>query len=311
MFELAADGCPKILPAYEDGIFKSVFTRKGCVRPLADIISSYIGISLTGVMIQSNELPIWHKYAKRGVFDINCTASDGKSQFAVEMQADPMKYDSVANEHANIRHRSIYCLANLHASQTGRGLDYIDFVRSYQITLCNYSPFTEDHSLIEEFMLRNNRGTVLANAIRAVFVDLSFAGKIAKKNIRDMTAAEKWSVFIAKADNPRYHDIIRDITKSKEEIEMAYDALTSISTDADERARFLSRRMLEQDIEHERVYWRRISREEGLAEGRAEGSKEKSIEIALAMLGDGVPVSTISRYVELSEEEIVKIAAGP
>ena len=280
MNETAADGYPRILPAYEDGIFQSVFSRTESRLPLADMISSYIGVGLTGVTVLGNELPIKDTMAKRGVFDIRCTATDGASQFAIEMQADPMRYDSSRNEHANIRHRSVFCLANLHANQAGRGLDYSAFTKSYQITICNYSPFKEAHGLLEEFLLRNRHGLVLADAVRSVIVDLSQTKGTVEKSASDMTAAEKWSVFIAKANEPKYSDLIRKITQSKEEIAMAMEALTSISMDANERARFVSRRIWEQDMEHERVYWqkesRREGREEGLEEGRIEG-REKGL----------------------------------
>ena len=319
MAEMAEDGYPRILPAYDDGIFKSIFTRNESKYYLADIISSFIGTTVTGVTINSNEVPIKHKDAKRSVFDVSCTAADGKSQFVVEMQADPMKYDSAGNEHLNIRHRSIYYLTSLHANLSGRGAMYSNFAKSYQITVCNYSPFRESHRLLEEFLMRNSRGVILADAIRAIFVDLSLIGEIIKKNPLDMTAAEKWSVFIAKANDPEYQKLIGDIIKSKEEIAMAQEVLASISTDADERARYISQRMLEQDMEHERVYWREISREEGIEEGlregreagikegRESGIKEGRIEVARKMLDKGMDTGSISQLVELPEEEIEKL----
>ena len=256
MIELAADGYPKILPAYEDGVFKSIFTRPENKLSLADIISSFTGIPVEDVTVRGSELPIKDIGVKREIFDINCTATDGKSQFAIEMQADPMERDNAKNEHANVRCRSVYCLADLHSNQAGRGLDYSGFAKSYQITISNYSPFKERHGLLEEFLLRNERGLVLADAIRAIFVDLSLVNEIVKKPVRDMTAAEMWAIFIAKASEPEYYGLLNEIIENKEAILMVQESLNSISMDENERARYRSRRIWELDREHEQAVWR-------------------------------------------------------
>jgi hypothetical protein len=57
MNDIAADGLPRILPAYDDGIFKSTFTRNGYEPALADMISGYAELDLTTVIIRNNEIP--------------------------------------------------------------------------------------------------------------------------------------------------------------------------------------------------------------------------------------------------------------
>jgi hypothetical protein len=89
------------------------------------------------------------------------------------MMAHEMKGDSGRNDHAQIRSRSVYNVADLHASQPGRGIDYDKLARSFQITICNYSPFRWEHNLVVPFMMRDEQGRLLADSIASIFVDLT------------------------------------------------------------------------------------------------------------------------------------------
>ena len=54
-------------------------------------------------------------------------------------------------------------------------------------------------------------------------------------------------------------------------------------------------------------YARKEGIKEGIREGRKEGEYEKAVETAIAMKKDGLPVSVISKYTKLSEEEVAKL----
>jgi predicted transposase/invertase (TIGR01784 family) len=220
---------------------------------LFELLSDILGRPLKDVKIRGNEPPLGDVGAKREVFDINCVAVDDHSQFDVEMQATPMEADTLANGHMYIRNRSVFNLCDLHANQPGRGVRYGDFMRSYQITICNYGVFSWENRLAETFTYRNDGGEQLSDMTTAIFIDLTQAGGIAKKQVPDMTAIEQWAVFFAKANDPKHRELINEILKRKEGISVAYEMLTSISTDEDERARFRFRRMWEMDRAHEKA----------------------------------------------------------
>ena len=61
-----------------------------------------------------------------------------------------------------------------------------------------------------------------------------------------------WSVFFECADNPNYRKVINEIINAKEEIQMASTLLQSISQDDYEKARFLSKRKFENDLESDK-----------------------------------------------------------
>ena len=162
-----------------------------------------------------------------------------------------MRGDSSNNEHKNIKYRGIFNLCDLHSNQPGRGKRYGQFVRSYQVVLCNYNIFEAEHELVERFTMKNERGEELCDAIMCIIVDLTKAKDVAKKPVDSMTAIEMWAVFFALADKPAYDALITEIANAMEGIYVARETLQSISQNPDERARFRSRRIWQQDREHE------------------------------------------------------------
>ncbi|MDR1043507.1 MAG: Rpn family recombination-promoting nuclease/putative transposase [Candidatus Adiutrix sp.] len=268
---------PKILPPYDDQIFKSILTRPEAELARVDLLSALLDRTVRSAAVVNVEPPKRDINAKNERFDVSCLFDDG-DQAAVEMQADPMEGDNSANEHQNIRDRSLYGLADLHANQTGKGKDYSDIRKSYQITICNYRVFRYEHKLVETFKMRNAGGMVLSEAIASVFVDLTLVSGILKKSVDDMNPAEMWAVFLARADAPQCADIIDQIIVRKEGINVANTMLTTISQDVRERALFHSRKMAAQDAEHDkRVAEKRLLK---LQDDLANAEKNTAITIA-------------------------------
>ena len=268
---LLPDGLPKILPPYEDGIFQALLTLPEAHVALVSLVSALIERSVKDVTLRNNDAPTRDADAKREKYDINCVV-DGENgdQCNVEMQASPMKGDSGKNEHRNVKWRSVYNLCHLHSNQPGSGRKYDQFVKSYQIMLCNYKVFDFENELAEKFTFRNQHGHELCEAVTSIFVDLTKAKEIAGKTVGDMSDTECWVTFFALGNDPQYSAIIGDIAKTKEGVAVAYDTLLNISQNADERARFHSRRMWLQDREHDLA----VVRQEGIEEGRVETRAE-------------------------------------
>jgi hypothetical protein len=83
---------------------------------------------------------------------------------------------------------------------------------------------------------------------------------------------------------------------------MAYDILTSISQDADERARFRARRKFQMDMAHDRI----VSFEEGVIKGRT----DRELEVARNLLTRGDPPDTVSQVTGLPMEKIQELMMG-
>ena len=295
---------PKILPPSEDGVFKSTFTSPGAKPALLELLSDILDRPLKDVEIRNNELPINDIEAKREVFDINCVAADEQSQMDIEMQSTPMEGDTLANEHRHIRNRAVFNLCDLHASQPGRGIRYADLHNSYQITICNYKVFNWENELVERFTYRNESGKELSGITTAIFIDLTQADKIAKKPVEEMNDVEQWVMYFTKGNDPSYQKAINTIIEKKEGISVAYQMLTSISTDEIERAHFRSRRMWQMDRDHEIAEAQYEGEKKGRAEGEKKGRAEGRTAIAKKMLKASMSFADIAKLTELSEEEI-------
>jgi predicted transposase/invertase (TIGR01784 family) len=83
---------------------------------------------------------------------------------------------------------------------------------------------------------------------------------------------------------------------------MAYDLLTSISQDADERARFRARRKFQMDMEHNRIV--------AFEEGEIKGRREEKFDLAKNMLADGLSLDQIVRITSLTSEQVGSLRIG-
>jgi len=249
--ELHFDGLPKILPAYENGIFQAMLTLPEAKEALISAVSTFIDRPVKSVTLRDSRTPKRHVREKLSDYDINCVVdSENGDQCEIEMQASQMRDDSDADGHKNIRWRSAFYLSRLHAGQDGRGKSYSNFARSYQIMLCNYKVFNRKQSLAERFTLKSKSGNELCDAITSIFIDLTKAKEIAKKPISEMTSLEMWIAFLALANNPGYSGVIDEITKKLEGIAVANSTLQNISQNQDERIQYYRRAKALQDEEH-------------------------------------------------------------
>jgi len=252
--ELHADGLPKILPAYENGVFQAMLTLPEAEEALISAVSAFLDRPVKSVTLRDSTAPKRHVSEKFPGYDINCVVDDKDGdQCEIEMQASRMRDDSGSSGHKNIRWRSALYLSRLHSGQDGKGKSYSSFARSYQIMLCNYRVFGRKQALVERFTLRNKNGTELCDAITSIFIDLTKARVIAKKLVSEMAEVEMWTAFIALANNPDYTGLIGEITKRMEGIAVANTTLQNISQDQDERIRYYRRAKALQDEEHNKA----------------------------------------------------------
>jgi predicted transposase/invertase (TIGR01784 family) len=298
---------PEILPPSDDAVFKTLLTHPDAKPCLRDIISSNIGLVVKEVALKNTELPISDVLEKRERFDVSCEI-DGGDQVEVEMQADPMEGDSLPRGHTNIKGRAIYNVCDLHAGQKGVGIPYKKLARTYQLTFCGYTVFESRESCFNRFSFRNAEGEELLDAVNILFVELSKLKRVMEKPVDKMAGAEMWAIFLACANKSNHRGLLEKIIGAKEEIKMAYDLLTGISQDADERARYRARRKFQMDLQHNLIVATEESRIEGQREGRIEGQREGKIEGQLTMarnlLAQGIAPEIIAKSAGLPLEKI-------
>ena len=160
MIKLPTDA--DILPPSDDRIFKTLLTHPDAKRVLMDIVSTVIERPVLNVEVRNNEPPKMDVDEKAERLDVNCTV-DGGDQIDVEMHSSPIK--EVDDKHSNFINKSIYYLTDLHSSQTSKGMKYYELVRTYQITFCGYTVFTEWSDFVNRFSLRRPTGEQISDQI--------------------------------------------------------------------------------------------------------------------------------------------------
>ncbi|MDR1185723.1 MAG: Rpn family recombination-promoting nuclease/putative transposase [Coriobacteriales bacterium] len=283
---------PKILPAYDDAVFKTLLTHPDAGPVLRDVVSSVIMSPVEDVVVRNTEMPIDDTSEKRERLDINCRTVAGEL-VAIEMQAEPMEGDSALHGHTNIKSRSVYNLCDLHSTQPGRGVGYADLMRSYQVVFCNYTVFPSRPDFVSRYSLRDEDGEELSDSIGVVFIELSKLGQVVKKGVGNMTSLEAWSVFFANAHKPEYKSLITELSDVKEEVHMANSLLMSISQDEIQQAHYRSRRIFERDMEH------------GFAVARKEGRTE----VAANLLEHGMSIQEVIDITGLTLEDIERLTS--
>jgi len=233
-----------ILPPSDDRIFKTLLTHPDAKQILIDIISTVIEQKVLNVQIRGIEPPVMDIEEKAERFDVNCTIENG-DQVNVEMHCEERV--EVGSKFTNFINKYIYYLTDLHSSQKSKSVKYKDLVRTYQITFSTHSVFPERSDFTSWFTLQANDGYQLSDQINMIIIELDKLDNVFKKPVNELTAQEKWSIFLQFAQDPAHRNLINDIINDKEEVAMAAALLQEISKDEHERARLRSRRMYETD----------------------------------------------------------------
>lgn len=139
-----------ILPPSGGRVFKLILTSPEAKQALVNLVSNIIGRTVVDVVLLPNELAPGDTKEKAERFDVNCKIDDG-SQVNLEMQASYMAED-LDGQHKNLKGKSVYYLTDLHSSQPAKGLRRYDRLsRSYQITFCSYTIFSNTSSYVNSF----------------------------------------------------------------------------------------------------------------------------------------------------------------
>ena len=289
----------EILPPYDDRVFKKIMTAPEAEPTLLYIAPEIVKRPVVTVLVRNSELPVEGMEEKAERFDLNCKIDDD-SQADIEMQGSQMKEEKGGN-HSNLRARSIYNLCDLHSSQPSKGIPYDKLSRTFQVMFCNFTVFPDREGFTNTFSMRHDTDSgLLHNSVQAMFVELTKLQEIIKKPIEQMTAMERFAVFLKYAGDPAYREIVNRIIESKEGLAVAGEVLMSISKDERERAIFRNRRIALADLESNLATVKRV----GWAEGKAEGWAEGVVAVAKRLLEMKQPVDAVVTATGLTQAEV-------
>lgn len=232
---------------------------------------------------------------RRAVFDVYCMTEDG-SRFIVEMQKAEQEY---------FKDRSVYYATAPIREQAPKGQWDYHLEDVYTIGVLNFT-FPDDEypadSYIHEVKLKDTHDNhVFYDKLTFVYLEMP---KFNKREDELETMFDKWMFAL------------RNLSRLLERPQALQERIFKRLFDQAEIAQFSPAERREY-AESVKDYWDYYStmktahkkgKAEGLAEGeakgRAEGEHKMAIETARKMKADGIPADVITKYTDLSVEEI-------
>ena len=270
----------KNLNLTNDFVFKKVFGKKGNESILKDLLEAILKIKIKKIELQTEvELERELIDDKTGVLDIEATIDDN-TIIDIEMQ--------MRNQY-NMKERSLFYWAGLYYTALKKKGEYKENKRVITIKIVNFDMFKEGpyHEKIE--LRREYKNILLTNKLEIHFIQLS---KFLKEGQEEKDKKMwQWLTFIYDKNRKE----VERVMKENKEIEKANEELEYLTgDDAVRRIAFLREKA-------ERDY---ISNMSG---AREEGAKKAKIEIAKAMLAEGMEKEKIIKITGLTEEEMEEI----
>ena len=270
----------KNLNLTNDFVFKKVFGKKGNESILKDLLEAILKIKIKKIELQAEvELERELIDDKTGVLDIEATIDDN-TIIDIEMQ--------MRNQY-NMKERSLFYWAGLYYTGLKKKGEYKENKRVITINIVNFDIFKEGpyHEKIE--LRRKYKNILLTNKLEIHFIQLS---KFLKEGQEEKDKKMwQWLTFICNKNRKE----VERVMKENKEIEKANEELEYLTgDDAVRRIAFLREKA-------ERDY---ISNMSG---AREEGAKKAKIEIAKAMLAEGMEKEKIIKITGLTEEEMEEI----
>ena len=270
----------KNLNLTNDFVFKKVFGKKGNESILKDLLEAILKIKIKKIELQTEvELERELIDDKTGVLDIEATIDDN-TIIDIEMQ--------MRNQY-NMKERSLFYWAGLYYTGLKKKGEYKENKRVITINIVNFDMFKEGpyHEKIE--LRREYKNILLTNKLEIHFIQLS---KFLKEGEEEKDKKMwQWLTFICNKNRKE----VERVMKENKEIEKANEELEYLTgDDAVRRIAFLREKA-------ERDY---ISNMSG---AREEGAKKAKIEIAKAMLAEGMEKEKIIKITGLTEEEMEEI----
>ena len=203
-------------------------------------------------------------------FDIHCRAQNGQL-INVEMTLYPDKFEPLRIE---------YFACKLFTSQDIRGTDrtYSDLKPTYHISILAKKNLGDDQSFYHHFQYYDKAAQVaLGGRSNIITIELAKADAVAEKAVDDMSAIERWAMFLKYCTDRDKRGMVNEILKSEEGISMAAETLLEVSTDENERARLLTEYKIILDYQSGLAAAEKEGRKEGEQIGEKRGKLQSAV----------------------------------
>lgn len=227
------------------------------------------------------------------IIDVMCEDQD-KNRFIIEMQ--------IAHEKGFDR-RALYYAARAYCSQRTKNKKFHDLKDVYFLAITDFAPFPKKKSWLSRIGLKDletNEHDI--EAIQLLFIQLPLFKKT-KKDLNKLNLREKWAYFFKYADETKEEDL-ETLIGDDRIIKRAYEELDRFGWTEKELNNYESVEMKKAADEAIKEAAYEKGQTKGRQEGLQEGRQEEKLEIAQALLKQGLQVDQISEATGLSVQEI-------
>jgi len=283
-----------LLDPRRDVVFKTIFSKNNEEASIArnSLISAFLGRKVSESVVINNEIPIDDIRDKSSRLDLQCVLDD-KTKVNIEIQ--------MYNAADSIENRLTYYTSQLYAGQAIKGNPYTELKEVYVILISNETLFPKRKRHFSKICYRFEDGEDFCTKENIMILELS---KLDNPSTIEMDSIEKWGTFFTSASDETKKDLLEQLTKTDEGINMASTLLERISQDEKERAIIFEREKILTDYYAGLAYAELKGEKQGKIEGILEGKIEGKLEVASAMKVQGFAIEQICRLTGLSMDEV-------
>ena len=267
-----------------DRAFKEVFGKEENKDILKKLLEEILQVEIERIEYLNLERNVDNVKVKRKHLDLYLETNIGKIQ--VEVNTTNSKY---------VKPRNMSYLCDIYSHHTLVGQEYDQDTLIIQINI-NYGQ--QDEKYIREYRLRDESGKEYIKNFIIYEINMEKYMKLwYNKNEKELEKS-KYIVMLnlEKEELEKLSKKDKVVIKYMKELERV-----------NENPKFREYMSAEEDNKKIENSLKREWMEEGLREGIKEGSYKRNIEIAKTMLKDNMDIEIISKYTNLSKEELEKI----
>lgn len=276
-----------------DTMLKAMFQNENRIKYSAKFLSYFIDVEyediLNNICLAKNEL------------DKNVENDKGERCDYVALLSDTSLNIEVNNNSSlEVLERNMEYAHRLYSKKIRRGEENYQYTQVIQFNLNNFA-FKGNDKIVDIYTVTNDDNIGLSNKL--IFVQIyvpNLRKKWYTKGIKSLSEEEKYILALVEMDLDKLNDlggenIMDEYVKEAEEV--SFEGGVGEAYDKEWALR-------DQGYRDGLSQGKAEGREEGKAEGISEGKNERNIEIARNMLKDNISVESISKYTDLSINEI-------
>ena len=153
----------------------------------------------------------------------------------------------------NYRKRSLYYWSKLYGESIKKGNKYFELKKSIVINIMDFNVIKENNKYHNVFVIKEREeNTLFLEDLEIHYIELSKYKE--NKNVDELSDLEEWVTFLKECNEHYDSDVIKKLSKRKEEIGVAVELMKELSASELEYQRYLAREKYLMDEKSKKAY---------------------------------------------------------